>query len=87
MIVSCDLISNVSIQQMANFYRLNDAAFVMHLADNIEQSLELPVPGSKGKYAPERDLIGLDLESNRLLFFGAVGESEEIKLKMSIVKR
>ncbi len=87
MIVSCDLISNVSIQQMANFYRLNDASFVMHLADNIEQSLELPVPGSKGKYAPERDLIGLDLETNRLLFFGAVGESDEVKLKMSIVKR
>jgi translation initiation factor eIF-2B subunit gamma len=45
------------------------------------------VPGSKGKYAPERDLIGLDLETNRLLFFGAVGESDEVKLKMSIVKR
>lgn len=86
-IVSCDLISNVCIQQMANFYRLNNATFLMHLADNIEQALELPVPGSKGKYAPERDLIGLDLESNRVLFFGAVGESDEVKIKMSIIEK
>ena len=86
-IVSCDLISNVNIQQMANFYRLNDASFLMHLADNVEQVCELLVPGSKGKYDPERDLIGLDLESNRLIYFRGINDSDEIKVKMSIVNR
>ena len=52
MIVSCDLITNLNIQQMASFYRLNNASFVALLADSVEQSCELPVPGSKGKFAP-----------------------------------
>jgi NDP-sugar pyrophosphorylase family protein len=52
MIVSCDLISNVNIQLMANFYRLNNAAMVMLLSDYSEETPELPLPGSKGKYSP-----------------------------------
>lgn len=52
MIVSCDLLCSVNIQQMANFYRVNNAAFVALLADVIEQAVELPVPGSKGKFSP-----------------------------------
>jgi translation initiation factor eIF-2B subunit gamma len=52
MIVSCDLICNVNVQQMANFYRISDASLVMLLSDSIEQNLELPVPGAKGKYSP-----------------------------------
>lgn len=52
MIVSCDLLCSVNVQQMANFYRVNNAAFVAVLADVIEQAVELPVPGSKGKFSP-----------------------------------
>jgi translation initiation factor eIF-2B subunit gamma len=52
MIVSCDLIASINIQSMANFYRVNNASFVTLLADVIEQNSELPVPGSKGKFAP-----------------------------------
>ena len=52
MIVSCDLISNVNIQLMANFYRNNSAAFLMLLSDNIEQNSELPSTGTKEKYKP-----------------------------------
>ena len=52
MIVSCDLISSVNIQKMANFYRVNNAAFVMLLSDisdqyHIESSSLI---GSKGKF-------------------------------------
>jgi translation initiation factor eIF-2B subunit gamma len=52
MIVSCDLIANVSIQLMANFYRAKNASFVMLLADTSEQNIELSIPGQKGKYSP-----------------------------------
>ena len=86
-IVSCDLISNVNLQQMVNFYRLNDASFVMHLADNFDQIAELPIPGSKGKFEPECDLIGLDLEKNRLLYMGPLEDLDEIKVKSSIIKK
>lgn len=51
-IVSCDLITNLNLQSMTNFYRVNNASIVMLLSDTVEQSLELPVPGSKGKYKP-----------------------------------
>jgi len=51
-IVSCDLISNVNIQLMSSYFRLNNSAFVMLLSNNLDQSSELPIPGSKGKYSP-----------------------------------
>ena len=35
MIVSCDLILNVNVQQMANFYRNNSASFMMLMSDNV----------------------------------------------------
>ena len=53
-VVSCDLISNVNIQLMSSYFRLNNAAFVMLLSNNLDQSSELPLPGSKGKYSPGR---------------------------------
>ena len=52
MVISCDLISNINVQSMANFYRVNNASFVMLLSDSIEQNLDLPIPGSKGKFKP-----------------------------------
>lgn len=52
MIVSCDLMTNVNIQAMANFYRINNASFVALLADSVVQNFDLSVPGSKGKYDP-----------------------------------
>ena len=44
--------SNVNIQMMSNFYRVNNASFVMLMSDNVEQMLEYPVPGAKGKFQP-----------------------------------
>ena len=52
MLVSCDLISNINIKSMANYYRINNAALVMLLADNVEQNSEFPLPGAKGKFKP-----------------------------------
>lgn len=87
MIVSCDLISNVNIQLMANYFRVKNAAFVMLLSDSFDQTPDLPLPGSKGKYSPESDLIGLDLETNRLLYFNAEADVEEIELKRSLTEK
>ncbi len=57
------------------------------LSDNVDQYAELPATGSKGKYKAERDLIGFDLETNRLLFFGAEAEIEEVKIRSSLIRR
>ena len=54
MIVSGDLISNINVQAMANFFRVTNAALVMLLADNVEQNAELPMTGAKGKFKPGR---------------------------------
>lgn len=51
-VVSSDLICNVNLQLMANFYRINNASIVMLLGNFVEQNLALPVPGSNGKYSP-----------------------------------
>lgn len=86
-IVSCDLITSLNLQSITNFFRVKNASFVTVLADSVEQSLELTVPGAKGKYSPERDIIGLDTDTNRLLYFGAEGDIDEIKLKTSVLKK
>jgi translation initiation factor eIF-2B subunit gamma len=92
MIVSCDLISSVNIQKMANFYRANDAAFVMLLSDISDQNYieQSSLIGSKGKYASEKDVVGYDPATNRLLHFRAKTDVEDdggIKLKKSILNR
>lgn len=51
-IVSCDLITNVNLQEMANLYRINDASFLMLLYDIPEQNGELKVPGTGTAYQP-----------------------------------
>ena len=57
-LVSCDLITNVNLQQMANMFRINDASFLMLLSDIPEQNVELPVPGTNTKaYIPGRQLF------------------------------
>jgi len=60
---------------------------MMLLSDNVDQYAELPATGSKGKYKAERDLIGFDLETNRLIFFGAEAEIEEVKIRSSLLHR
>lgn len=85
--VSCDLISNFNIQSILNFFRVKNASVVTALANSVEQSLELPVPGDKGKYSPERDIVGLDPATSRLLYFGAEADIEEIKLKDHALKK
>jgi hypothetical protein len=93
---------------MSSYFRLNNAAFVMLLSNNLDQSTELPIPGSKGKYSPgkiylhllfyypakiriiyhlESDIIGMDLETNRLLYLNTVGDVEEIEVKKSIAEK
>ncbi len=51
-IVSCDLITNINLNLLANSYRINNASFLMLLYDISEQNFELPVPGTKEKYSP-----------------------------------
>ena len=51
-IVSCDLITNVNLQEMANLYRVNDASFLMLLYDISEQNGEFKVPGTGSSYQP-----------------------------------
>ncbi len=85
--MSCDLLTSLNLQTITNFFRVKNASFVTVLADNVEQSMELPVPGAKGKYAPERDIVGMDTATNRLLYFGAEADIEDIQLKTSVLKR
>ncbi len=86
-IVSCDLLTSLNLQTITSFFRVKNASFVTVLADNVEQSMEIPVPGAKGKYAPERDIVGMDTETNRLLYFGAEADIEDIQLKTSVLKK
>ncbi len=81
------MITSLNLQTITNFFRVKNTSLVTLLANSIEQSLELPVPGSKGKFTPDRDIVGLDTESNRLLYFGAEADIDNIELKISVLKR
>lgn len=86
-VLSCDLITNVSLTNVVNLFRKHNATlcsllFPPQTVDNIQ------VPGPKGKHKPERDLVGIDAQTNRLIFLASSSDFEtELTLPKSLVRK
>lgn len=75
-VVSGDLITNVNVNKVLNLYRKHDAALATLFFDNgPEEWIELPGPKSKAK--PDRDLVCIDKETQRLVFLASASDFEE----------
>lgn len=86
-VLSCDLITNVSLTKVVDLFRKHNATlcsllFSPQTADNLQ------VPGLKSKHKPERDLVGIDAQTNRLIFLASASDFEtELTLPKSLVRK
>ncbi|XP_022122865.2 translation initiation factor eIF-2B subunit gamma [Pieris rapae] len=75
-VVSGDLISNINLNDVLNLYRKHDAVLASLFFNNgPEEWIELP--GLKTKAKPDRDLVCLDKETERLCCLASASDFEE----------
>ncbi|XP_016958347.1 translation initiation factor eIF-2B subunit gamma [Drosophila biarmipes] len=76
LVLSCDLVSNVSLYPLINKFREHDAALALLLFPSGFES-DVVMPGPKSKHKPERDVIGIHAATQRLAFLSAASDCEE----------
>lgn len=75
-VISGDLITNVNLNEVLNLYRKHDAALCTLFFNNgPEEWIELP--GIKSKAKPDRDIVCIDKETERLVFLASASDFEE----------
>lgn len=79
LILSCDTVTNVDFYPVLNMFRSQDASLVsLFIKGNGIASLSnVNVPGPKLKPKQERDLVGINVENNRLLFLASTTDYHE----------
>ncbi|KAK5644306.1 hypothetical protein RI129_005606 [Pyrocoelia pectoralis] len=87
LVLSCDLISDVNLGGVLNLFRMHNASLCA-LLFNPSVSEQVSVPGPKMKYKPERDLIGIDSQTNRLVFLASASDFEtSMTLPKALIKK
>ncbi|XP_055917611.1 translation initiation factor eIF-2B subunit gamma [Eupeodes corollae] len=76
-VISCDVITNVCLYPLINKFRQHDASVAALLFKSGFEN-DVVVPGPKNKHKPERDLIGIHPDCNRLLFLASTSDFEEV---------
>ncbi|KAH8394793.1 hypothetical protein KR222_006032 [Zaprionus bogoriensis] len=76
LVVSCDIVSNVSLYPLINKFRADDAALALLLFKSGFES-DVVMPGPKTKHKPERDMIGIHPATQRLAFVFAASDCED----------
>lgn len=86
-VVSGDLITNANILEVINLFRKHDASLATLFFNNgPEEYIELPGPKTKSK--PDRDLVGIDKETERLVFLASASDFEEnVTLPRFLIKK
>lgn len=87
-VVSSDLIANIDISDTLNIYRKNNASITALLLQMPKLPEDFTVPGPKSKQKPERDLIGIDNETGRIVFLASASDFEEtINMSTKLLKK
>ncbi|KAJ8920028.1 hypothetical protein NQ315_011678 [Exocentrus adspersus] len=87
LVVSCDFISDVSLKGVLDKFRAHNAS-VASLFLHPQRSENVVVPGPKAKHKTERDLIGIDEQTNRLVFLASASDFEtELSLPTNLLKK
>ncbi|XP_076353550.1 eukaryotic translation initiation factor 2B subunit gamma [Tachypleus tridentatus] len=88
LIISCDLITDFELHQLADVYRTHSASLAMLLAPISISLVNAPAPGQKGKHKRVRDIVGTELHTGRLMFVNSEADFEEnVSLRKFILKR
>lgn len=77
LIISCDLVTNISLYPLINKFREHDASLVSLL---YRSGFEVGymVPGPKSKQKAERELIAIHPDTRRLLYMASSSDFEEV---------
>ena len=78
-VVSCDFVTDAPLYPALEIFRKNEAAVTMLFLKPSETSSTeaLSTPGPKTKHKPERDLVGLNAETSRLVLLASVSDFDE----------
>lgn len=87
LVVSGDLITSINLNEVLNLHRKYDAALTTLFFNNgPEEWIELP--GVKTKAKPDRDLVCIDKETQRLVFLASASDFEEnVSLPRTLIKK
>ncbi|XP_064478812.1 translation initiation factor eIF2B subunit gamma-like [Ornithodoros turicata] len=87
-VVSCDLVTDFDLGRLAEVHRTNNAALTALFAPMSPTLKESPVPGSRGKPKLEKDIVGLEPKTDRLVLFNSEADFEEIvSVRRSVLRR
>lgn len=89
-VMSCDLLTDHPLHSLADLHRVNNASLTILLSDASLSlgSRDTPAPGQKGKHRQEKDIIGLEVESKRLILLNSEADFEDnLSIRMSILKK
>lgn len=90
LIISCDLVIDISLHNIANIFRTYDATVTMLLCVIPDGMSDIPVPGPKSKKRSERDFIGLDPKGSRVLLMtseGDLADDNKVVFRRSVMKK
>ncbi|XP_062571421.1 translation initiation factor eIF-2B subunit gamma-like [Saccostrea cucullata] len=88
LIISCDLITDISLHNIANLHRTHDASLTMLLSPLPSQYYDAVAPGAKSKKQLEKDFFGFDEKGERILFTQSEADVDEtISVKKSVLKK
>ncbi|OXU19025.1 hypothetical protein TSAR_003293 [Trichomalopsis sarcophagae] len=87
-VVSSDLIANIDLSETLNLYRKHNASLTALILQPAKTPEDFVQPGPKSKQKAERDLIGIDNETGRMVFLASASDFEEsIKMPAKLLKK
>lgn len=92
-VISSDLIANIDISETLNLYRKNNASITALLLQTPKLPEDFVQPGPKmkekaAKSQIERDLIGIDNETSRIVFLASASDFEDkINMPVKLLKK
>ncbi|CAG2204136.1 EIF2B3 [Mytilus edulis] len=88
LVISCDLITDLSLHHIANVHRTYNASVTMLLSTVPQQYLDIAPPGVKSRKRSEKDFIGFDERGDRVLFMASEADLEDtVTFRKSVLKR
>lgn len=76
-VVSCDLIADINITDILNSHRIHNSSLTALMLSSPKVPSTFITPGPTSKQKPETDLIGIDNNTNRLVFLASASDFEE----------
>lgn len=86
-VISCDLLTNIDLQQVLNFYRKHNATLTTLMFPYTSPSaMTLPGPKCKNKF--ERDVVGFDPVTQRIVLLASASDfEEELPINLNLLRK